>query len=204
MKSVFLLLALLFMIYIQGFSKQWTIINSGFEFSPSTLTISLGDTVNFTLESVHTVREVSQTTWSENGTTALSGGFQLSFGGGVVLPAKLQAGTHYYVCVPHASFGMKGTIIVQNFTGLAEKESKNEISVFPNPFTGDFSIRATTKQVGATYMILDQIGKQVLAGKLDDETTSVNLDRFSNGLYILQIGNDRNKSIKLIKRQAAN
>ncbi|HNT19496.1 MAG TPA: T9SS type A sorting domain-containing protein [Saprospiraceae bacterium] len=98
---------------LPGFCKTWFVTNSGNSFSPATITISPGDSVQFNLAVAHNVREVSQGTWNANGTSSLAGGFQLPFGGGLVLPAQLGAGTHYYVCVPHASQGMKGTIVVQ-------------------------------------------------------------------------------------------
>lgn len=99
---------------LPGFCTKWIITNSGNNFSPATITIRPGDSVQFNLASAHNVREVSQGTWNANGTTSLAGGFQLAFGGGLILPAQLGVGTHYYVCVPHASQGMKGTIIVQS------------------------------------------------------------------------------------------
>lgn len=96
-----------------AFCTTWTVVNSGFAFSPATLTITDGDIVQFTLASNHNAREVSQTTWNANGNTALSGGFQTAFSGGTVTAAQLTVGTHYYVCSPHAGGGMKATIIVQ-------------------------------------------------------------------------------------------
>jgi plastocyanin len=90
---------------IAGYSTTHTVVNSNFTFSPATLTIQSGDSVRFTLANIHTVVEVSQNTWNNNDNTPLSGGFQLPNGGGLVLPAKLTVGTHWYVCGPHASAG---------------------------------------------------------------------------------------------------
>src|ERR1035437_5829805 len=80
-----------------------TIVNSGFTFSPASVTINTGDSIKFVLASAHDIVEVSQTTWNASGNTPLSGGFTTPFGGGLVLPAGLAAGTHYFVCSPHAS-----------------------------------------------------------------------------------------------------
>lgn len=111
-----------------------TIVNSGYTFSPDSVTITSGDSINFVLASIHNTVEVSQTTWAANGTTPLSGGFSTPFGGGIVTPAKLTAGTHYYVCGAHASMGMKGVIIVQGTsTGITENQLQTGISVYPNP-----------------------------------------------------------------------
>lgn len=112
MKKITFLLLLLFT-SLAGFSTIWTITNSGNSFTPASITINLGDSVNFVLGTSHNASEVSQTTWNANGNIPLSGGFETAFGGGIVLPAQLGVGTHYYVCTPHASVGMKGVIIVQ-------------------------------------------------------------------------------------------
>jgi plastocyanin len=91
-------------------ATTYTVINSGFTFSPASLTISVGDTVVFSLAGSHNTVEVSQATWNANGNTPLSGGFSTPFGGGTVIFST--AGSHYYVCSPHASGGMKGVINV--------------------------------------------------------------------------------------------
>lgn len=116
MKKNFLLSLSLFLISMSGFSTTWIINNSSNTFTPATITISLGDTVSFVISFAHDAREVSQITWNANGNTPLTGGFQTPFGGGLVLPAQLGVGVHYYVCTPHASMGMKAIIIVQNCT----------------------------------------------------------------------------------------
>lgn len=87
------------------------IINSGFNFSPSSITITEGDTVNWQLGGSHNVQEVSMATWTANQSTPLPGGFSLGLGGGKL--AFETAGTFYYVCTPHAGQAMKGTITVQ-------------------------------------------------------------------------------------------
>ena len=119
-----------------------TIGNSGFTFSPDTVTITLGDSVKFVVASIHEPVEVSQATWNANGNTALSGGFSTPFGGGLVLPAQLTVGTHWYVCSPHAaSMHMKGVIIVKNAAGIQENKLDATISVFPNPTSGTFNLK---------------------------------------------------------------
>jgi plastocyanin len=89
--------------------QTFTVADAGFSFSPSTLTITAGDTVNFMLTASHDAVEVSKSTWDANGATS-NGGFSVPFGGGSVTFNK--PGTYYYVCVAHVAFGMKGTIIV--------------------------------------------------------------------------------------------
>ncbi|HLF13400.1 MAG TPA: plastocyanin/azurin family copper-binding protein [Bacteroidota bacterium] len=86
------------------------IISVGFTFEPDTIAIDSSDTVRFVLDTMHTAREVDSLTWVADD-TASNGGFDTPFGGGEIIPA--QPGTIRYVCVPHASGGMKGIIIVK-------------------------------------------------------------------------------------------
>ena len=135
-----------------SFSTTITVINSGYTFSPDTITISVGDTVYFDLASAHNATEVSQSTWNNNGNTALSGGFQTNYGGGLVLPAQLAAGTHYYVCQPHASMGMKGVIIVQGCTPATPGTISGNTSICSSS-SNTYSITAVSGATSYTWTL---------------------------------------------------
>lgn len=109
MKKTILLISLVFIIYMPGFSARHVITNTGATFSPDSITINILDTVEFSLANFHNAVEVSKATY-EAGDTTSNGGFRLPFGGGTV--AFHTLGVHYYVCQPHASIGMKGVINV--------------------------------------------------------------------------------------------
>lgn len=131
MKKIILIL-LLVTAYLHAFSTTWQVVNSGYTFSPATLTIAQGDNVNFILESMHNAVEVSQSVWNANGNSPVIG-FSLPYGGGLVSASALTLGTHYYVCAPHASLGMKGEIIVQATTAVNDPNIENDILVYPSP-----------------------------------------------------------------------
>ncbi len=136
----FTLTLLLASIYLSGFSTSWEIINVGTTFSPATITIQQGDNVVFTLESIHNAIEVSQTVWNANGNSP-GIGFSLPLGGGTVSAAELTVGTHYYVCFPHASLGMKGKIIVQAPTAIEEAKIESNLLVYPNIIVDHLNIK---------------------------------------------------------------
>jgi len=116
-----------------------TITNSGATFAPNDVSVASGDIIDFQLESMHNAVEVSESTWLANGNTPLPG-FSVPFGGGEV--HDLAPGVHYYVCTPHAEFGMKGKITVTPLSGVAEQGSDSELfKLYPNPFHGDFFIQ---------------------------------------------------------------
>ena len=83
--------------------------SSGLTFTPDAITINQGDSVIWNLTGSHDVVEVSQATYLAGGNTS-NGGFSTPFGGGTVVFDT--PGLFYYVCTPHASLGMVGTINV--------------------------------------------------------------------------------------------
>lgn len=199
MKKIIISLSLAFLGTV-GFSTTWTITNSGFTFSPATVTINLGDDVNFILASIHNAVEVSQSTWNINGNTALTGGFQTSFGGGLVPASKLGVGTHYYVCSPHASSEMKGTIIVQNLTGILDNNLSSNFTVYPNPSDNVLTISANSNLSGTQFFIADQTGRIVFNEKLTDGATQIDISKLSSGIYLINFEGQKNRTFKLIKK----
>ena len=145
MKNKILLTLLLIKLNLIGFSTVWPVFNIGNTFSSATITINFGDTVNFLISGSHDAREVSLMTWNANGNTALFGGFQTNFGGGMVYPTQLGVGSHYYVCTPHASMGMKGIIIVQNCSA----------PISPNSIIGSANVCSATSN---TYSVTPVLG----------------------------------------------
>ncbi|MBR9979037.1 MAG: T9SS type A sorting domain-containing protein [Bacteroidetes bacterium] len=110
MRFFYILFIALLVSTVTTYAVTHTVTDSGLNFSPAALTINLGDTVDFSLASMHNVIEVEQSTYNSNGNTPKTGGFSLPFGGGILVIGSV--GTYYYVCSPHASSGMKGTITV--------------------------------------------------------------------------------------------
>ena len=82
------------------------------DFMPADLVIAVGDTVEFVMHRSHNAIEVSQETYESRGRTPLDGGFAVDYGT-TALITFTEAGVHYYVCQPHASVDMVGTITVE-------------------------------------------------------------------------------------------
>jgi plastocyanin len=195
----FTFIAVLLIYSLIEISAKNEITNIGLTFSPASLTIAAGENVTFVLEDMHNVIEVSQATWNANGNTALPGGFTLPFGGGELLPGQLPVGTHYYVCGPHSSSGMKGVIIVGTPTGVEENMGQTDISIFPNPAIDFITVKVSNNLIGNQYFLTDQNGSQMLTGKIDSETTSINISQFRNGIYLFQVTGQKRRSFKVVK-----
>jgi plastocyanin len=176
---------------MKGISTTWIVTNSGFSFSPINLTISEGDSVMFDIDNIHTSLEVSQSTWNANGNSPLSGGWDLGAGGGLLTPSHLTEGMHWYVCEPHASSGMKGTIMVEATTYIGEPPSHALISLYPNPTDGYTQLTVNSPDFKAQYNldIFNLLGDKVYAERRleQDAVIELNLTSFASGIYILKI-----------------
>jgi plastocyanin len=181
------------------FPATRTISNSGITFSPSSLTITVGDDIIFSLSSAHNAVEVSQATWDANGSTPLAGGFEVAFGGGNVAASFLTIGTHYYVCQAHVSSGMKGTIVVQNTTGIEDSRLPPGFSVYPNPTHSTITIEAEESSSGNKLYIADLAGRIVTTINPDHEKTTVDISSLAHGTYLIGQADRRKRSVKLIK-----
>jgi plastocyanin len=153
MKTLLLLSIFIFSGFI-AVSSTVTVTNTGFAFTPDNISINVGDVVDFQIEEMHNAVEVSEATWLANGNTPLPG-FDVPFGGGLV--SGLTEGVHYYVCIPHASGGMKGRITVVGESGVGNQIHKPVFNIFPNPTTGKFMLQlAETGNAGSQNTFADQ------------------------------------------------
>ncbi len=86
------------------------------DFSPQDLTINVGDTVTFKMTVTHNAVEVSKDIYDQvvggGLSERLEGGFVVDFGETKDITFD-QPGVHYFVCEPHITVGMYGTITVQ-------------------------------------------------------------------------------------------
>ncbi len=179
-----------------------TINTSGFGFAPSNLSVTVGDTGRFVLESIHNAVEVSQATWQANGFTPLSGGFSVGFGGGTVVFS--HGGTHYYVCQPHSSFGMKGIITVDTTTATSVDEGNNVppkfdlLQNYPNPFNPSTDIMFKLATGSTVTLKVYGIDGDEIATLIDNQhidagthTVHFNAAYMSTGVYIYRISAGR-------------
>ena len=185
-----LLSILLASIGMSGFCTTHIVTTPGFVFSPATITIQLGDSVRFNIGGIHRVEEVSQATWNAENNTPLPG-FNTPFGGGLILPSQLTVGTHWYVCVPHASSGIKGIIIVENTTGIKNQPTASAFNVFPNPSNGTFQLEMETATNASNFQmdVINSEGRKVYAVRnLEQKSLNeIDLTAFGKGIYFVRV-----------------
>lgn len=160
-----------------------TVIASGMSFTPSTLNINPGDTVQWNNTSgFHNVNG-TQTTYPTN---------PVSFGNG---PASSPwtyifvfntVGTYNYHCDVHGT-GMSGTITVQTGTSVNELNNDNMVSVFPNPTHEYFTV--SSKKPFQNIMLYSVTGELVKTFKPSEKYF---INGLSKGIYILSVEIDAN------------
>jgi len=150
----------------------------GFTFSPALLTVQAGTDITVTIGGQHTMTEVSEATWNANGNTS-NGGF--NFGPGTNTLNLTIPGTYYYVCSPHANMGMKGRIVVESSTGLAEQAFDRSFTLYPNP-ASDELVLSTTLAPGAELVLIDMQGREVLHWTVQGNDR-INITQLSAGSY---------------------
>lgn len=177
MKAFVSLFLLLTLCASMSFGVTHLITGPGFTFSPSSLTINLGDTVQFSLASIHNAVELNQATWNANGTTS-NGGFVVPFGGGTLV--LTHVGTYYYICQAHAFFAMKGIITVQ-----AANPASNTITI-ESVVDGDGSLATTTDRVLKNWnlkLYKDSVGSGIVVGAVASGI-SLTVSGLTAGTYV--------------------
>jgi plastocyanin len=204
-KRAFLFVILMALTGEVGFSNHFVINNAGSTFSPDTLAINAGDTVTFTIGSYHNAIEVSQTTYDANGSTS-NVGFSVPYGGGSVI--FNNAGTFYFVCVPHASIKMKGMITVTGTTSV-NTLTDMDFNVFPNPASENIKIvYSVASKTNVSIKLVDEAGKVVTTIVSETRTPGQWEDIYAinkslkSGLYFLSLqygAKSFNKKVTIIK-----
>ena len=87
-------------------------------------------------------------------------------------------------------------------TGISQDALTNKLgfSIYPNPATDEITIELSGSKAGSTYSIFDQTGKKILNGKLNDESTIVDIKNLTEGIYLFQVGEKQMQSFKVIKK----
>lgn len=111
-------------------------------------------------------------------------------------------GTTYTVTVNDGTCEAMATVFVdvQTCTGINTTASaSNGINVYPNPTNGILNIAISSELAGNTSIeVYDALGKLVVKETLDNETTTINTSKLTDGMYVYKVINN-NKAIKIGK-----
>ncbi|MDZ4667241.1 MAG: T9SS type A sorting domain-containing protein, partial [bacterium] len=92
------------------------------------------------------------------------------------------------------------TFLGTSSTSIGSELGKTDyLNVYPNPTNDIITIENKGANLVSTYVILDALGKQILSGKLIGESTTIDINQLSSGIYLLQVGETEKWCYKLIK-----
>lgn len=70
--------------------------------------------------------------------------------------------------------------------------------VYPNPVNGQLTIEAG-KITNELYVVCDQMGKKIQSGQLDFPLTNIEVSTLNQGIYFIQIGENKSSVFKIVK-----
>lgn len=91
-----------------------------------------------------------------------------------------------------------GGIAKLNNTSSIKDISHDKQNTFPNPTSSEVKITLTQNQLGKTFKLHDNIGREKMSGVFNSIEYILNLDSFEPGIYFLKI-TDEDGQIKIIK-----
>ncbi|MEP7265845.1 MAG: T9SS type A sorting domain-containing protein [Bacteroidota bacterium] len=190
MKKVYLLFTMIVLFSASAFCAQFSITTPGFFYSPATTNLAVGDTVNISASSTHPCVEVSQTTWNNNQTTPLAGGFGVHSSSFMIVISA--PGTIYFLCQNHGPSGMKGQIVA-TASNVAETIGDNTIKLLSSSIMyNEVTILNTTGYRGE-MQVYDLSGKLITVQPISNETRQQVTVDLNRGIFLYRFNMEGNK-----------
>jgi len=168
--------------------------NGYYQFLPASLTIQLGDTLQWTpLDQptmVHTITSAS----IPSGAATFDYTWQLPADTFFQYIPQI-AGLYEYECTPHIAWNMLGTITVIGGTTAVTENKTNTFIIYPNPASN--YIHFNTLNTIERYTIHAANGAILLSGNTEGK---INISTLKNGVYFMKILGNKPKLIKIIKQ----
>lgn len=93
------------------------------------------------------------------------------------------------------------TRITFNYSlGIDDFEFGKKIALYPNPSSGEITIKSNDFFLNNNYSITDQTGREIQSGTLNGMETKLDISDMSGGLYFFKVDKLGKKNIKLIKK----
>lgn len=81
--------------------------------------------------------------------------------------------------------------------------SDNNFTIYPNPTSDNFTLylNETNFSNDTNYKIFDLNGRELISSKINDVETKINLEKFSSGIYLIEVNSVKGKSVKRIVKK---
>jgi hypothetical protein len=80
-----------------------------------------------------------------------------------------------------------------------EENTNANFEFYPNPAANQITLKVDNQLLGSIYTICDNTGKSVLNGNILSEQSVIDLEYLSKGIYFLSIGENFERTVKVIK-----
>jgi Concanavalin A-like lectin/glucanases superfamily/Secretion system C-terminal sorting domain len=139
----------------------------------------------------------SSTNFTYTGTTATNMPFYVGrgFGGGYYAGLLDDVGVWNLALSPLQVTALYNSVT----TGLDNITKNQEYSVFPIPSKGNVNVKLNNTFVGKQFNIVDQLGKIISTGTIDNETVSVDLSNYAAGVYYFETTDKSIKGLKIVR-----
>lgn len=87
---------------------------------------------------------------------------------------------------------------VQSTTSIDEIDELKAY-IYPNPTNGVVYLNTDASYIGQSYIVIDDLGRRVLSGKISSINTVLEVNHLSSGIYLLNIGEMKKYNLKMIK-----
>lgn len=162
-----------------SFATKHNIAVAEFSFTPSSLTIPLGDTIVFNwVNGTHTATSTSVPAGAAPFDAPISSGSVIL----TYVPTKV--GNYAYICTPHSSMGMTGSFTVTFPTGISQSNLPT-FNLSPNPARTNILIQLNDNQLPTKVSIINIIGKELYNGMYTG-TANINVEHLPNGVYFIK------------------
>ena len=91
-------------------------------------------------------------------------------------------------------------LTIGNITETKEISQSNLFSVYPNPAQHVINVKVDAKLLESVYTIYENTGKVVLSGKINSESTVIEIGNLSGGIYLFSVGENLKQTFKVIKQ----
>jgi plastocyanin len=180
MKKLIIIISLLISASVGITQSTHTLTATDYYFSPDTLYVQQGDTIELINIGYHSITEVDSIDWVNN-TANHNGGFYVGVGA-PTLSDKFtidNEGTYYNLCFPHATMGMKSIIIVETTTtGVHQLNSEQNIQIYPNPASNSITVENTS-----TVKIYNMMGQVLFVRSKLNSLEQIDISFLPKGIY---------------------
>jgi hypothetical protein len=91
-------------------------------------------------------------------------------------------------------------LFTQTSIGINDVSQDIKISIYPNPTAGILNINADKSLLGTDFYIHDLTGRLIFNGEINSDIFDIDVDGFSEGVYLFSYGKDSRQVIKIVKQ----